>query len=177
MFYESKNCTAGTIDLNRYLNKKTYDLEEWSKISIEITNKKDEYGGEGYAKTIDIILQKSWRFDIDVSFPAGLLTFGGENSGALTGISMAMVAQFSFYEKNRINRFKPYKIGVGFIALDAFNFSNNNDNRDIAMVLLGSLYPTRKDSKITFPLYIGGGYKLSKGEFFFLVGPGIRVNF
>ena len=90
---------------------------------------------------------------------------------------MAMVAQFSFYEKNRINRFKPYKVGLGFIALDAFNFSNDSNNRDIAMVLLGSLYPTRKDTKLSFPLYFGGGYKLKSGQFFFLVGPGIRVSF
>jgi hypothetical protein len=176
VFYDSKNCLTGNIELNRYLNKKTYDLDEWSRISIEIKNKKDAYNGEGFTKNLDIILERSWRFDIDVSFPAGLLTFGGENSGTLTGISMAMLAQFSFYEKNRINRFKPYKIGFGFIALDAFNFSNNADNRDVAMVILGSLYPTRKDSKLTFPLYFGGGYKLKNQQFFFLIGPGIRVS-
>ena len=176
-FYDPKNCTSGDIDLNRYLNKKTYDLDGWSKISIEIKNKKEEYSGDGFTKNLDIILEKSWRFDIDVSFPAGLLTFGGSNSGTLTGISMAMVAQFSFYEKNRINKFKPYKIGVGFIALDAFNFSKDASDRDIAMVVLASLYPTRKDLKLSFPLYIGGGYKLKNNQFFFLVGPGIAVNF
>ena len=170
------NCTAGILMINNYLSKKTYDLEEWSRIIIEISHDKSKHGGNGYSKTLEIILQKYWRFDIDVSFPAGLLTFGKESSGALTGISLAMIAQFSFYEKNKINRFKPYKVGFGFIALDAFNFSENSDNRDIALVVLGSLYPTRKDKKLTFPLYFGGGYKLKQEEFFFLIGPGIRVS-
>ncbi len=174
--YYQANCQTGEISVNNHLSKKTYDLDEWSKVIIEISHNTDKYGGDGYSERVEVIIQKFWRFDIDVSFPAGLLTFGGSNSGNLTGISMAMIAQFSFYEKDRINRFRPYKAGLGFIALDAFNFSENDDNRDVAMVLLGSLYPTRRDSKLTFPLFMGGGYKLKNQEFFFLVGPGIRVR-
>ncbi|MBR9997351.1 MAG: hypothetical protein KFF73_00200 [Cyclobacteriaceae bacterium] len=174
-FYRG-NCSAEFISLNNHLSKKTFELDEWSKIILEFSHDKNKYDGAGYSKRVEIILQRFWRFDIDVSFPAGLITFGGENSGNLTGISMAMIAQFSFYEKNKINRFQPYKVGVGFIALDAFNFSDNDDNRDIAMVVLGSLYPTRRDAKLTFPLYFGMGYKLKNEEFFFLVGPGIRVR-
>ncbi|HLF35985.1 MAG TPA: hypothetical protein VI583_17210 [Cyclobacteriaceae bacterium] len=175
VFYNSKNCLTGNIELNRYLSKKTYDLEEWSRIIIEIRNRKEAHGGEGFTKNLDIIVKRSWRFDIDVSFPAGLLTLGG-TSGGLTGISMAMIAQFSFYEPNRINRFKPFKIGIGFLALDAFNFSEKAVNRDMAMVILGSLYPTRRETKLTFPLYFGGGYKFTKQQFFFMIGPGIRVS-
>ena len=67
-------------------------------------------------------------------------------------------------------------MGFGFIALDAFNFSENNDNRDVAMVILGSLYPSRKDKKLTFPLYFGMGYKLIDEEFFFMIGPGIWIS-
>jgi hypothetical protein len=174
--YYTGNCSSGTISINSHLSKKTYDLEEWSKIILEISHEKSKYDGQGFSKRVEIILQKFWRFDIDVSFPAGLITFGGSNSGNLTGISMAMIAQFSFYEKNKINRYRPYKVGFGFIALDAFNFSDNDENRDVAMVILGSLYPTRKDTKLTFPLYFGGGYKLKNEEFFFLIGPGIRVR-
>jgi len=174
--YYKGSCTTGIISLNNNLAKKTFELDEWSKIIVEFSHDKTKYDGAGYNKRIEIILQKFWRFDIDVSFPAGLITFGGANSGNLTGISMAMVAQFSFYERNKINRFRPYKVGFGFIALDAFNFSESDENRDIAMVILGSLYPTRRDAKLTFPLYFGGGYKLKNEEFFFLVGPGIRVR-
>ena len=91
------------------------------------------------------------------------------------GISMAMIAQFSFYDPERIGKFKPYKVGGGFMALNAFNF-NENVNRDVAIVALGSLYPTRKDVKLTFPLYFGGGVWLGTGKPFILVGPGIRVS-
>lgn len=174
-FYRG-NCSSDMINVNNYLSKKTYDIESWSKITIEIGHDKNSFGGAGYSKSIDIIYEKYLRFDIDVSFPAGLVTIGGKTSGNLTGISMAMIAQLSFYEKNRINRLRPYKVGVGFIALDAFNFSENDENRDVAAVILGSLYPTRKDKKLTFPLYFGGGYKLKTQEFFFLIGPGIRIS-
>jgi hypothetical protein len=174
-FYRG-NCSSSVINVNNYLNKKTYDIESWSKITVEITNDRDLYGGAGFKETVEIIYEKYWRFDIEVSFPAGLVTYGSESAGNLTGISMAMIAQFSFYQKNRINRLQPFKVGAGFLALDAFNFSENDDNRDLAIVVLGSLYPTRKDKKLTFPLYFGGGYKLNAEEFFFLIGPGIRIS-
>jgi hypothetical protein len=174
-FYRG-NCSSNVINVNNYLNKKTYDIDSWSKVTVEITNDKNVYGGAGFKKTVEIIYEKYWRFDIEVSFPAGLVTYGSESAGNLTGISMAMIAQFSFYQKNRINRLQPFKVGAGFLALDAFNFSENDDNRDLAIVILGSLYPTRKDKKLTFPLYFGGGYKLNAEEFFFLIGPGIRIS-
>ncbi len=174
-FYRG-NCSSNVINVNNYLNKKTYDIESWSKITVEISNDKNIYDGAGFKETIEIIYEKYWRFDIEVSFPAGLVTYGSESAGNLTGISMAMIAQFSFYQKNRINRLQPFKVGAGFLALDAFNFSENDDNRDLAIVILGSLYPTRKDKKLTFPLYFGGGYKLNAEEFFFLIGPGIRIS-
>ena len=126
-FYRG-NCSPNVINVNNYLNKKTYDIESWSKITVEITNDKNVYGGAGYKKTVEIIYEKYWRFDIEVSFPAGLVTYGSESAGNLTGISMAMIAQFSFYQKNRINRLQPFKVGAGFLALDAFNFSENDDN-------------------------------------------------
>jgi hypothetical protein len=170
------NCSSNVINVNNYLSKKTYDIESWSKITIDIEHDKNTYGGAGISRSVEIIYEKYLRFDIEVSFPAGLLTYGGKSSGNLTGISMAMIAQFSFYQKNRINRLQPYKVGAGFIALDAFNFSENDENRDVAVVVLGSLYPTRKDKKLTFPLYFGGGYKLKTQEFFFLIGPGIRIS-
>ncbi|MGC8803761.1 MAG: hypothetical protein ACP5PS_08335, partial [Bacteroidales bacterium] len=83
----------------------------------------------------------------------------------------------SFYQKDKIARFMPYKIGVGFLALNAFNFSNNNNARDLGIVILGSVYPTRRDTKLSFPLYIGGGYLLNTNSWFWVFGPGIRVSF
>ena len=73
---------------------------------------------------------------------------------------------------------KPYKIGGGFLALNAFNFSESvGINRDMGIVLIGSIFPTRRDSRMSFPLYVGGGYFLNQKEWFMLLGPGIRVSF
>jgi hypothetical protein len=114
-----------------------------------------------------------------VSFPAGLLTkrFNQEGFGTLSGVSMAIIAQFSFYHPRRIAKFRPFKFGAGFLALNAFNFSENSNNRDVGVVVLGSLYPLQgKARKLSFPLFLGAGYFLSEKQFFYLLGPGIRVQ-
>ena len=43
-------------------------------------------------------------------------------------------------------------------------------------VITGSVYPTRKDVKLSFPLYVGGGYFLGSKKGFILLGPGIRIS-
>jgi hypothetical protein len=115
-----------------------------------------------------------------VSFPAGLLTkrVGESGYGSFSGISLATLAQFSFYNPEKINRLRPYKIGAGFVAINAFNLSSDtNVNRDLGLVVIGSVYPTRRDAKLTFPLYLGGGYLLNnKNHWFFLLGPGIGIK-
>lgn len=176
-YYGDKSCSGEGINLNNFLNKKTYDLEEWSRIDIEISHDKEKYGGEGDKKRIQIYLQRDYNFDIDVSFPAGLLILkGGEGDFSnFGGPSFAMIAQFSFYQPGKIAKYRPYKLGVGFIAIDAFNFSNS-DIGDIGLVVIGSLYPTSSDRKLTFPLFAGFGYLLKEQAPFFLVGPGIRVR-
>jgi hypothetical protein len=181
-FYSGKDCTLGDLSLNNILGRKTYDLDEWSRIQITVRHDKDKYGDEGIVKKIDLVLRRRTKFDIDVSFPAGLLvkTQGKEGYGDLGGISMAMIAQFSFYHPEKIARYRPYKVGAGFLALNAFNFSSSPDvQRDIGAVVIGALYPTTRDTKLTFPLYLGGGYFISKKEnpWFYFLGPGIRVRF
>lgn len=181
-FYGGKDCTLGDLSLNNILGRKTYDLDEWSRVQLTVRHDKDKYGDEGIVKKIDLVLRRRTKFDIDVSFPAGLLVKqqGREGYGDLGGISMAMIAQMSFYHPEKIARYRPYKIGAGFLALNAFNFSNSPDvQRDIGAVLIGALYPTTRDTKLTFPLYLGGGYFISKNEnpWFYFLGPGIRVRF
>lgn len=134
--------------------------------------------GTVWKKNVEIILQRKIKFDIDVSFPSLLTKIVKEESWQNgLSVSMAMIAQFSFYEKDKIARFKPFKIGFGFLALNAFNFSGNNNTRDLGLVILGSIYPTRRESKLSFPLYLGGGYLLNKSSLFWVFGPGIRVSF
>jgi hypothetical protein len=181
-YYNSKDCSPDRFDLNKYIRKKSHDLEIWSQIKMKVSHDKDKYGGAGYSKDIDLILRKDQSFDIEVSFPAGLITVSKPNEGSddrlgqLTGISLAMIAQFTFYHPEKINTARPFKVGAGFLALNTFNFSDDAANRDIGLVILGSLYPTRKDVKLTFPLYVGGGYQLKNQKWFFLVGPGIRIR-
>jgi hypothetical protein len=182
-FYSDKDCNLEHFNLNRYLRKQTYGLDIWSTIIIKLSHDKDKYQGEGFTREFDLVLQKKYSFDIEVSFPAGLITVSkpdpdseDDRLGQLSGISIAMIAQFTFYHPEKINTPRPYKAGAGFLALNTFNFSDNSDDRDIGLVVLGSLYPTTKDVKLTFPLYFGGGYLLKGQKFFFLLGPGIRIR-
>ncbi|MFY0605584.1 MAG: hypothetical protein JXR10_02645 [Cyclobacteriaceae bacterium] len=178
--YDSKNCRSEDINLNNFISKKTADLEEWSRIELIISHQKDKYKGEGSSKKILIHLKRDYNFDIDVSFPAGLLILKAkeDNFANFGGVSLAMIAQLSFYQPGKIAKKRPYKVGAGFIAIDAFNFTEQaNSRRDVGLVVIGSLYPTSSDNKLTFPLYAGGGYLLSEGKAFFLIGPGIRVRF
>ena len=179
--YDQTNCRVEDINLNKYLRRKTYDLDEWSRILITVKHDKDRYDGTGYQKEIELVLKRNYKFDVDVSFPAGLITISKQDDGqmgfgSLSGISMAMIAQFSFYHPDKIAKYRPYKVGAGFLAFNAFNFSDDNSSRDVGIVVLGSLYPTRRDVKLTFPLFVGGGYFLKDQKWFFLIGPGIRVS-
>jgi len=94
----------------------------------------------------------------------------------LNGISMGVLAQFKFYRKDRIARLRPYRFGIGTLAFNVFNFSEDNTNRDLAVVALGSVYPTRKNAKLTLPLYAGFGYMIQENRFFFVLGPGLRIH-
>lgn len=180
-YYDKKNSSASEISLNKYLRKNTSDLDDWSRITLTIKNDPAKSEGEGQQKELDIILKKKYKFDIDVSFPAGLVTVSADedNPGKtsfsnLYGISMAMVAQFAFYHPDKIAKTRPYRIGAGFLALNAFNFQS--EEQDLALVVLGSLYPTTRDKKLAFPLYIGGGYQFKAGKWMMLIGPGISIK-
>ncbi|MBD2720644.1 hypothetical protein [Hymenobacter armeniacus] len=177
-FYADKQCRTDPLSLNSILSRKTYDLDEWSRILVTVKHQASQYGEPGYTQTVELVLKRRYKFDIDVSFPAGLLTRKEKEDkfGDLGGISLATLAQFSFYSPNKINRLRPYKIGAGFVALNAFNLGSSTANRDLGVVILGSVYPTRREAKFTFPLYLGGGYLLGTSQWFFMLGPGIGVR-
>jgi len=179
-YYDKKGATVEDISLNKILNRKTFDLNDWARIELTFKSHPDQDSKEAQTKIIDLILQKPYNFDIDVTFPAGLLTLSnnGSNSVSLSGISMAVIAQFSFYDQEKIGSFKPYKIGIGFLALNAFNFNQSSTTtRDLGIVIIGSLNPIRKVSKLSFPIYLGGGYLVNAKTWFILLGPGISVTF
>jgi hypothetical protein len=179
-FYQDKQCQVGNISLNNLLSaRKTYALDDWSTVIITVRHNQAQYQEAGFTQKLELVLQRRVKFDIDISFPGGLLTkYKGESSfTSFGGISLATLAQFSFYHPTKINKLRPYKVGAGFVALNAFNLSQDaNVNRDLGIVVLGSVYPTRSDAKLTFPLYLGGGYLMNKKSLFFLFGPGIGIR-
>lgn len=178
--YDAESCFSGNINLNNYISKKTYNLDEWSKIELEISHVSDEYSKGALKKKTLIYLKKNHHFDIDVSFPGGLLILkaGSNDFDNFSGVSFAMMGEFSFYQNGKIARLRPYKLGAGFIAIDAFNFSENADDRDVGLVIVGSVHPAinNPNSRLTFPLYIGFGYLMKEQKLFSLIGPGIRVR-
>jgi len=178
-YYQGNECQVGNFSLNSILGRKTYDMEAWYRITITVRHDARQYGTKGYSQQIELVLRRHLNFDISVSFPAGLLTkYQGESTyNSFGGISLATLAQLSFYAPDRINKLRPYRIGAGFVALNAFNLSNNTDvQRDLGLVVLGSVVPVRTGARLTFPLYLGGGYLLTKGRPFLLFGPGIGVT-
>ncbi|MGI4835229.1 MAG: hypothetical protein ACRYFK_17380 [Janthinobacterium lividum] len=178
-YYQGNDCQAGTFSLNGILGRKTYDLDAWYRIIITVRDIAGQYGEKGYSQQIELVLRRHLNFDISVSFPAGLLTKYADQPSytSFGGISLATLAQLSFYAPDRINRLRPYRIGAGFVALNAFNLSNDMTiKRDLGIVVIGSVVPIRTGARLTFPLYLGGGYLLSEGQPFLLFGPGIGVT-
>ncbi len=178
-FYSKKDCFKSVINVNDYLLHKTYDLEGWSKVEIIVKHAERNYSEPGYSGRIIIIKQKSTSLDLQASFPAGLLinNYSKRGIGELSGLSIAFLAQMSFYKKNVIEKMQPYKIGVGFMALNIFNLQSSNEQPDIAAVVIGSIYPLKPERKFNFPLYFGCGYMLRSGNWFTLLGPGVQFNF
>ena len=100
--YDRKECWQGNININQLLRRKTHDLDDWSTIEITIQHDPAVYGSNGFTKKIELVLRKYSTFDMDVSFPAGLVTkkVGQSGFGSLNGISMAIIAQFSLDRKS-----------------------------------------------------------------------------
>ncbi len=177
-FYDNRDCNASDISINNQMIRKTMDLPDWSRIEILVKTNSLKYGATGFSQKLEIIQKRKYSFDIDVSFPAGLIIkkVGETGLGNLSGISTAIVGQLGFYMPDKIERFYPFKIGAGFIALNAFNFSENTD-RDVGLVALGSVFPTKMSARFSFPLYLGFGYLLKDAKWFYILGPGIQVRF
>lgn len=185
-FYDQKNCARNDISINSLLSRKTNELDDWNRIELVVRHNQNQYSKEGYSRKVYIILQRHTTFDIDVSFPGGLITRNfnptpqEQKSGniALSGISIAILGQLSFYKPDKVEKLRPYKIGAGVLALNAFNFNDNpNVQRDLGIVVLGSVFPTKPGAKLSFPLYAGLGYKIQATRWFYMIGPGIQVRF
>lgn len=178
-YYDKADCKNSEISINSKISNSTYNLSDWSKLILTFKNQQDKYTQDIQTKRVEIVLQKHYDFDIDVSFPTGLLIKkrNEEGFGQFSSVSMAIIGQYSFYAKDKINKLRPYKLGAGFLALNAFDFSSaDNTSRDFGAVVLGTLNPVNTDRKLTFSLYLGGGYLFSNKTLFWLIGPGISVK-
>ena len=179
--YDKSDCTSNTINLNNFIKNKTSQLPEWAQIELDIKHKDNVYEAIRFNRKVAIVLKRANSYDIDVSFPAGLLVLKFDEQSDFAnfgGVSLAMMAQMSFYQPGKFAEYRPYKIGAGFIFLNAFSFDENDSRgRDVGLVVLGSVYPISREKKLTFPLYAGFGYFLQEKIPFFMLGPGIQVRF
>lgn len=231
-YYKDKANTNTSISLNTVLGNKTYNMEDFAKVQLEFKNPPDKYSETPITKQVDIVLQRSVSFDIDVSFPAGLMiqnlgktqdekdamnqynilqtnydldhkTFvnalnlwdpNGPNlqpvftetppvkpkkaafTDNLGGISLALIMQVKFPDAEKVGKIKPYRLGVGFLAINTFNFSNNA-SRDLAAVVIGSVYPIKPGKVFSMPIHFGFGYKFQDKIPFIMLSPGIGIHF
>lgn len=188
IYYKDKQCISSAINLNSVLGNKTYNLEDFSRVRLNFKDQEDKYNEASYEKQVEIYLQRPVIFDIDVSFPAGLLiqNLGKAKSDTETdkavftdnlgGISLALIAQFSFPDAERVGATKPYRLGAGFLAINTFNFSSDA-KRDLAAVVLASLYPIKPGKVFNLPIHIGFGYKFQDAVPFIMLCPGIGIRF
>lgn len=231
VYYRDKSAVSSPVSLNNLIGYKTYNLEDFSRVQLNFRNQHEKYSNPGYEKQVEIVLQRPFIFDIDVSFPAGLMiqnlgktkaekdnvkTYNENlskyndaydayvesikawdpNNGPhpefkqerpvepqkarftdnLGGISLALVAQFSFPDAEKVGKLKPYRLGAGFLAINTFNFSANA-KRDLAAVVIASLYPIKPGKVFNMPIHIGLGYKFQDAIPFLMLSPGIGVRF
>jgi hypothetical protein len=179
LFYPNKDCNKNPINLNNILSRKTFNLEDWSSMELTFKQVQQEYSLPVYNKKITVIFKRKYNFDLDVSFPGGLLIkrVGDPKFDPFSGVSLAVLGQFKFYKPDKIEQLYPFRLGVGFLALNAFNFSNNNVNRDLGIVALGSVFPINTGQKLSFPVHAGFGYFTNADKWFYVLGPGIQVRF
>lgn len=179
--YDKNNESNAILRINDVLVNKTHDLRPWSKIEITVEHDKEKYGGNGYKNKAVIYRSHKMAVDIEVSFPAGLFVVqvGDAGVNTLTGLSIASMANFTFYKKGQIKKEQPLRLGLGFIALNAINSitGGTGAESDIGAVSLLSFQPLHSESKINFPLYAGFGYLFNSQNLFFLIGPGIKITF
>jgi hypothetical protein len=94
----------------------------------------------------------------------------------LGGISIALIAQLRFTDDVKPGKEKFYRVGAGFLFLNTFNFQESAQ-RDLAVVVLGSIYPLSSRRMWNVPIHVGVGYKIQDKIPFLMISPGISVSF
>lgn len=182
-FYQDGRCNNTEVILNDVMQNKTYNLADFSRVEVTVRQQKEKYEDPVFEKNITVVVQRPMIFDMDLSFPAGLLiqNIGGSNKSAaftdnLGGISLALIGQIKFTDPEKIGRLQPFRCGVGFLAINAFNFSETA-KRDLAIVALASYYPLSRRKVFNLPIHVGAGYKIQSKQPFVMLSPGISITF
>lgn len=186
-YYKDKNCLSENINFNNILNTKPSALENFGKVQLDIKQSSDKYSDPIFEKRVEVIYQPKMLFDIDLSLPAGMLIQNlGESelektkkssfTDNLGGISIALIAQFSFTDNEKAGKMQPYRCGAGFLFINTFNF-REDAKRDLAFVALGSIYPLSNRRMFNVPIHVGLGYKFQEKIPFVMISPGISVSF
>ncbi|MCH8546097.1 MAG: hypothetical protein LAT54_05135 [Cryomorphaceae bacterium] len=173
-FYDGSDCERVSLSLNSHLVRKTFTLDAFDQVLIQVRHA----SGNGPSQRVHIYAERRYNFDLDFSFPAGLLAVDANelSVGNFIGVSAAIMAQFKFFSKRRFGQPSPFQIGAGFLALNAFNFAEDAE-RDLGLVVMASIVPVRRKSSFSLPIYIGGGYFFERQQFLFLFGPGLQIRF
>ncbi|GHT16859.1 hypothetical protein AGMMS4956_19990 [Bacteroidia bacterium] len=187
-YYQDKNCLNEDINLYRLLNTKLDKLDPFSVVKVDIKQLADKYSDPVFEKHVEVMYQKKVLFDIDLSLPAGMMIQNlgkgqDEKAGGtkpsftdnLGGISIALIAQFSFSNNEKAGRLAPFRCGAGFLFLNTFNF-NENAKRDLAIVAVGSIYPLGSRRMWNVPIHFGTGYKIQDRVPFLMISPGISIS-
>ena len=182
-FYQDGRCNNTEVIVNDVMQNKTYNLTDFSRVEVTVRHQKDKYEDPIFEKNFNVVVQRPMIFDTDLSFPAGLLiqNIGGSSSKSaftdnLGGISLALIGQIKFTDPEKIGRLKPFRCGVGFLAINAFNFSETA-KRDLAIVALASYYPLSRRKVFNLPIHVGAGYKIQSKQPFVMLSPGISITF
>ena len=178
--YDNSDANQAIISLNDYLDHKTYKLPEFTQIILTFSHDENKYDdAKEHKKKIKIILSRRVNYDLQLSFPTGLLVknFGdGGGIGNLSGVSASVLFNITPYDESHPGQLRPYSIGAGFLALNALNLSNSTST-DLGIVVMGTIQPFRKNTKFSVPIYFGYGYFVKSGKFFEILGPGLQLNF
>lgn len=227
-YYNDKSCLSEDININNYLSNKTNSLNNFGRVQVDIKQVADKYSEPIFEKRIDVVYQPKVVFDIDLSFPAGLLIqnlgktqsekdadakynleLGNYNEAYkvfqdkindgtyeegtafpappskpkkssftdnLGGVSIALIAQFSFPDGEKAGKLKPFRTGAGFLFINTFNF-RDDAKRDLAAVILASVYPLSSRRMFNVPIHVGFGYKFQDKIPFLMISPGISITF
>lgn len=176
-FYSAQSWSDTTLKLENIF---TYPIEEapaWSKIQIDIAHDTARYDTGVQKIQFNLILRKEVEFNVELAIPVGIISNHPEhvNGTRIDGASIFLMGQVGFYQRNKINKLQKFRVGAGVVALNALNLRRSN-RVDLGLGSMLQFYPTSQNSKLSVPLYAGGGYAITRNYWFFYSGAGVAVR-